>query len=135
MLCKQIFFLPCCVTLLDGILICLAKLSQDQFSANLCLSILQFHHCTFLKQDSDLFFCTGIKFCNCRFFLCISFGLLMRKHIAGIPGGKSSGLHPRHCTLSQQLVGFLLLEHSPAFPCSIMQMKMNGHRDEFGSLL
>lgn len=81
------------------------------FCPIMCLSILQFH---ILSRAQT---CSSIKLYNCRFFLSISFGLMMSKHGAGIPGGKSSRFPPRHWTPSQQCVGFLLLQQPPAFPC------------------
>lgn len=132
--CKPNFFLPCCITLLDGILICFTQPSwaRTSFLPNYVSQCLAISH---LKQGSDLFLHAGIKFCNCRLFLCISFGLIMSKHGAGTPGGKSSGCHPRCWTPSQQCVGFLLLQQPPAFPCGIMQMNRTGYRDEFESWL
>lgn len=117
--CKPNFFLPSCITLLDGLLIYFTQPSWagPSFLPSYVSQRLTISH---LKQDSDLFLSAGIKLCNCRFFLCISSGLMMSKHDVGVlPGGKSSGFHPRHWRPSQPCVGFLLLQQPAASPVAL----------------
>lgn len=65
--------------------------SGPAFCPIMCLSVLQFHILSRTQTCSSMLGSSS----NCRFFLCISFGLMMSKHGAGIAGGKSSGFHPR----------------------------------------
>lgn len=134
MFCNPNFLLPCCISLLDGILICLTQWSwaRPSFLPNYVSPCLSISH---LKQSSDSFLHAGIKFCNCSFLLCISFGFIMSRHGAATPGGETSGAHCRCWTASEQHMGFLLLQQPPAFPCSIMEMGRAEHRDGFESLV
>lgn len=134
MCCNPNLLLPCCISLLDGVLIYLTQSSwaRPSFLPNYVSQCFSISH---LKQSSDLFLHAGIKFCHCRFLLCISFGLIMSRHSAAASGGEKSGICCRYWTSSEQSVGFLLHQQILAFPHSVMEMSRAEHRGGFESLV